>query len=209
MFHNTLLLIHLYGTIFYQRWFSVWISGCISGSLPICSKLVVFFACYPAETLVFQGVSGFINGFNLKNKIDIENGSCSRWESVSAKTFRETDVSYAFRLNNADKAIVAAIKIPKDLLNNFPYTICFLFYNGGRPYFMYVEAKTENSYYYISTPADRQSRKRIDELDTNMCRAIDCDKEIIIESSIPLEYIDTPLKKGLICYNVTVQKYRN
>ena len=40
-----------------------------------------------------------------------------------------------------------------------------------------------------------------------MCRAIDCDKEIIIESSIPLEYIDTPLKKGLICYNVTVQKY--
>lgn len=144
---------------------------------------------------------------NLKNKIDIVNGSYSRWESVSAKTFRETDVSYAFRLNNADKAIVAAIKIPKDLLNNFPYIICFLFYNGGRPYFMYVEAKTENSYYYISTPADRQSRKRIDELDTNMCRAIDCDKEIIIESSIPLEYIDTPLKKGLICYNVTVQKY--
>ena len=129
------------------------------------------------------------------------------WNEVSPKVFTGQDVFYSMAIDNKNKRIKIGLKLPKAVIIQFPYVICFSFYNGGRPYFIYIDVDKEKNYYSISTPEDRTAGKKKEELEKIKCTCIDVGDEIIVESYISLKSLGNALRKGLLCYNVVVHKY--
>lgn len=144
---------------------------------------------------------------NLSSKLFLNTESYVFWNPVSQKLFGNSDVLYSFFFDSRSKSITARIKISNKQYDCFPYVIAFMFYNGGRPYFMYVETKDSKCIYSISSPEDRKSGKTKEDLEKKECTISKFDNSIIIESSISLNDLGQSLKPGLICYNVVIHKY--